>query len=197
MWEFAGRLQTPCTRTFIFVLTIFSFYFILFDLKRSHRHMLVGVCWSPINRWATSFVDFGGAARVRPQVPDCLEFVVFCFVCFSHAHKFMRRHLRITRIYFLFLSITDNLYLVLNCLTAGTFYPGAHICLQQLAWPWQTISPWLCCSWPSPSLREPWRALFWSSPRARPFNRTAAWAWLMIYWFWIRNARENDLLWFF
>jgi len=30
--------------------------------------------------------------------------------------------------------------------------------------------------------------LLWSSPRARPFSRTAAWAWLMVYWLCSRNA---------
>ena len=61
-------------------MSIVLFYFVLFDLKRSHKQMPVGVHWSSIKRLATSFVDVDGATYVWPQVPDYLEFIVFCFV---------------------------------------------------------------------------------------------------------------------
>ena len=113
---------------------VILFYFVCFGtLTQAHACGRALVANQPIG---DKFVDFcWGHVRVATgsRLPGVYQF--FVLFCFRRAHKLMRRHLRITRIYFLFLLITDNPCLVLNCLTGGTFCQGAHICPLQLARP--------------------------------------------------------------
>ena len=146
-WEHSFKFHFLFWQLFHFIL----FYFVWSEtLTQAHA---CG-CALVVNQMiGDKFVDFAWVTYVWPQVPDCLELIVFVLFCCSACKAFRRRNSRITRIIVLFFSITDDPCLVLSCLTARTLRQGAHNCWQQLVRTWQTISPWPCCSWPTPSSR--------------------------------------------
>ena len=159
----------------------------------SHQNIPGASCFSFQRSGAKLRVQlpFSGPVGHAPPLPGTNSLCIL--FCFGRAHGLMRRHMRMTRIYFCFCWSRMIRVLFWIFLTGGTLCQGAYIGTQQFVRPRRTISPWPCCFWSSPSLRGPWRALvFWSSPRPRPFNRTAAWAWLVICCFWIRNVKRMD-----
>ena len=179
---------------FFFVLTIVLFSFVLFDLKHSHRHMPVGLRWPPIKQFATRFVDLlvPRTCGHRFQITRSLLIIycfMFCFVVANARHSGAGTQEQLAYVV-LFLLITNNPCLVLNCSTAETLGKGMHICTQQLIWLWQTISTWPCYYWPTPSSREPWRALGVFGRLHAP-GRSILRQLGLDWWFWNKNGGEK------